>query len=46
MKKITKILFLCLGVVLLTGCNNLENATVYTTTYPIEYLTKVLYQDH
>ena len=46
MKKIAKILFLCLGVVLLTGCNNLENATVYTTTYPIEYLTKVLYQDH
>ncbi len=46
MKKITKILFLCLGVVLLTGCNNLENATVYTTTYPIEYLTKVLYQNH
>ena len=46
MKKITKILFLCIGIIFLTGCNNLENATVYTTTYPIEYLTKVLYQDH
>ena len=46
MKKIGKILCLLLGVFLVSGCNNLENATVYTTTYPIEYLAKTLYESH
>ena len=46
MKKIGKIFCLLLGVFLVSGCNNLENATVYTTTYPIEYLAKTLYESH
>ncbi len=35
--------FLC------TGCfdfNNLEDATIYTTVYPIQYLAQVLYNDY
>lgn len=41
-----------LGVLmlLLTGCSltkdNLEDATIYTTIYPIEYLTETLYSDY
>lgn len=37
-----------MGVLLLlaSGCNNLENANIYTTTYPIEYLANTLYSDH
>ena len=34
----------------LTGCNlkkdNLESATIYTTIYPIKYLTEFLYKDY
>ncbi len=29
-----------------TGCNNLENATIYTTVYPIEFLVETLYKNH
>lgn len=46
MKKIGKILLLLIGSLLVSGCNNLENATLYTTTYPIEYLAKTLYETH
>ncbi len=46
MKKTAKIISLLLGIFLLSGCNSLENAKVYTTTYPIEYLTKLMYEDH
>lgn len=46
MKKIRKILLLLIGSLLVSGCNNLENATLYTTTYPIEYLAKTLYETH
>ena len=46
MKKIGKVLLLFVGSLFLCGCNNLENATLYTTTYPIEYLTKSLYETH
>ena len=46
MKK-TKILTIALlSVFLLTGCfkrDNLDDITIYTTTYPIEYLTKYIY---
>ena len=45
-----KIFLLLLAVFLTTGCNlfkdNLENAKIYTTVYPIEYLTNVLYGDY
>lgn len=46
MKKITKILLLILGVFLATGCNATDNKKVYTTTYPILYLTKLMYEEH
>ena len=46
MKKIGKILLLLIGSFLVSGCNNLENANVYTTTYPIEYLAQSLYGEH
>lgn len=51
MKKLvyTSILFILLFS--LTGCinfkkNDLENITIYTTSYPIEYITTTLYGEH
>lgn len=48
--KFKKILLLILGLVLVTGCSlrkdNLENATIYTTIYPIKYLTEFMYKDY
>ena len=48
--KFKKILLLILGLVLVTGCSlrkdNLENATIYTTIYPITYLTEFMYKDY
>lgn len=47
MKKI-KIL-LCLSLLLMTGCikrDNLENITIYTTAYPIQYIVENLYGTH
>lgn len=47
MKKI-KIL-LCISILLLTGCikrDNLENITIYTTAYPIQYIVENLYGTH
>lgn len=46
MKK--KILICILSVLALTGCkkDSMENITIYTSTYPIEYITKELYEDH
>lgn len=39
-----------LPLMFLTGCNlkkdNLESATIYTTIYPIKYLTEFLYKDY
>ncbi len=46
MKKIKILTIALLSVVLLTGCfkrDNLDDITIYTTTYPIEYLTKYIY---
>lgn len=47
MKKIISCILLLL---LLSGCsislNNMENITIYTTTYPVEYLTNVLYGEN
>ena len=45
-------LLLLLGVIssLLCGCNlskdSLENATIYTTIYPVKYITEFLYKDY
>ncbi len=50
MKKLKKILLLFMPVVLLTGCSlrkdNLEDATIYTTIYPVEYLVNFLYSNY
>ncbi len=46
MKKIFKSLIILSFIVLLSGClktEELDNATIYTTTYPIEYIVKELY---
>lgn len=46
MEKVFYSLIVGLMILLTSGCNNLENATIYTTTYPIEYLATTLYSDH
>lgn len=48
--KIKKIILMMIPLMFLTGCNlkkdNLESATIYTTIYPIKYLTEFLYKDY
>lgn len=47
MKKL--ILMLMTLCIITTGCfkrDNLEDITIYTTAYPIEYITNILYKDH
>lgn len=49
MKKTIKLITLILTTLLLSSCyekNNLEDAQINTTVYPIEFLTKYLYQDN
>ncbi len=50
MNLIKKFFLLGLSAFLLTGCSltkdSLEDATIYTTVYPIEYLTEFLYSDY
>ena len=48
MKKIIGLLSLIIGVLLLSGCTNdsMEDITIYTSYYPIEYVTKELYGEH
>ena len=45
-----KIILLILCLFLTTGCSlkkdNLEDATIYTTIYPIKYLTEFMYKDY
>lgn len=45
-----KLFLIILSAFLLTGCSlkkdNLENATIYTTIYPIKYLTEIMYKDY
>ncbi len=46
MKRIFKLFILSTFMILLTGClqtEELKNATIYTTTYPITYLTNELF---
>ena len=45
MKKIFISLLLVIVTLSLTGCkrDSMENITIYTTTYPIEYITNRLY---
>ena len=47
MKKVK--LILCLSLLLVTGCfkrDNLEDITIYSTSYPIEYIVDNLYGEH
>ncbi|MDD2518802.1 MAG: metal ABC transporter substrate-binding protein [Bacilli bacterium] len=49
MKKIYKIVAMFIIVIGLTGCfkrDNLEGIYIYTTVYPIEYITNRLYKEH
>lgn len=49
MKKAILTGLLCGLVLFSSGClekNNLDNATIYTTVYPIQYFTEVLYGTH
>ena len=49
MKKIKILSMLLLIPILLTGCfkdESMEDITIYTTSYPIEYVTKRLYDNH
>lgn len=50
MKNIFKTLLLGAIVIILTGCDltkdNLDGATIYTTIYPIRYITEFMYKDH
>lgn len=45
-----KIILLITSLLLVTGCSlkqdSLENATIYTTIYPIKYLTEFMYKDY
>lgn len=49
MKKIIS-LFICIVLLIMTsGCDdssNMENISIYTTAYPIEYIVSRLYDDH
>ena len=49
MKKILLSVGLLITVLLLSGCkgiNNMENITIYTSSYPIEFVTNRLYGEH
>ncbi len=50
MNLLKKCFLLTLSLFLVTGCNltkdSLEDATIYTTVYPIEFLTEFLYSDY
>ena len=49
MKKIIKIFSILFTVILLSGCtteDSMENIDIYTSIYPIEYVTNVLYGDY
>ena len=48
MKKAIKILGLVLAILLFSGCTNdsMDNITIYTSVYPIEFVTERLYGNH
>lgn len=49
MKKVLKLLLLILGVCTLSGCLNkdsMEDITIYTSVYSIEYVAEKLYGEH
>ena len=51
MKKLKTLAILLVFTLLLTGCNlfkmdNMDDITIVTTNYPLEYLTTKLYGEH
>ena len=48
MKKIVLMLCTFIFVISLSGCkkDSMEDITIYTTTYPVEYITETLYGDY
>ena len=50
MKNFKKLSILLLTIFILTGCtttkSNMEDISIYTTTYPISFLINSLYEDH
>ena len=48
MKKIFKLISILILTIVLTGCKSdtMEDITIYTTVYPIEYITSRLYGDY
>ena len=48
MKKIIAYLFVLCSIFLLTGCkkDSMDDISIYTTTYPIEYITNKLYGEN
>ena len=48
MKKLSKIIFIFILLLSISGCfkrDSLEGITIYTTVYPIEYITNRLYKE-
>ena len=48
MKRILTFLGLVITILLLSGCTNdsMDNITIYTSVYPVEFVTEELYKDH
>lgn len=49
MKKVLLLITMFFITITLSGClikDNMENITIYTSVYPIEYVTNILYGDH
>ncbi len=46
MKKIVSFSFFLVAILLLSGCGANNNATIYTTIYPIQFLSETLYGSH
>lgn len=49
MKKFIKLLCLFFMIIMISGCDgqdSMEDITIYTSMYPIEYVTKKLYSNH
>ena len=48
MKRIISVICLFTIIILLSGCTNdsMDNITIYTSVYPVEYVTKQLYGEH
>lgn len=46
MKKIISLFFIPIFLILVSGCDSIENATIYTTVYPVQFLSETLYGEH